>query len=131
MLDDFLAPILFFDILHHAVNSRTHLTVNAADLATVVTLLGCVLGGLLAAAATKAGWFTVVFVAISLVAGIGFSRVVHKLAYWLLFLAHGQKRGFRGWAMLFAYTLIPLVAAFAAVAVTGVLIGWISSHILR
>jgi hypothetical protein len=100
---------------------------NAADLATVLTVFGC--GGVagLVAASEKAGWFTVLFVAVGLVVGFGCAAGVHKLAYRLLDVAGRQTRAASGWAWLLAYTLLPLMAAFAAMALTG----WLAFVIVR
>src|ERR1700756_934987 len=92
---------------------------NAAELATALTVFGC--GGTagLVAASEKAGWFSALFVIAGLAAGFGFGFVVHKLAYRLLAACGRQSGAFAGWTLLFAYTLLPLLLACGAMAITG------------
>ena len=56
--------------------------------------------------------------------------MVHKLAYRLLDVGGRQSGALAGWAMLFAYTLVPLVVAFAAMAATGWLTFMFMRHVL-
>ena len=100
---------------------------NAADLATVLTVLGCAGVAGLVAASEQAGWFTVLFIIFGLAFGFGCAAGVHKLAYRLLGIAGRQTRASSGWAWVFAYTLLPLMTAFGAMALTG----WLTFLILR
>jgi hypothetical protein len=104
---------------------------NAADLATLVTVVGCSVVAGLVAGAEKAGWFTIIFVFGGFAVGFAFGAGVHKLAYWLLRASGRQARAFSGWAMLFAYTFVPLIVAFGAMAVTGCLTFWLVRHALE
>ena len=107
-----------------------HYAMNAAELATALTILGC--GGTagLVAASEKAGWFTVPLVVAGLAVGFGFAYVVHKLAYRLLHAGGRQSGAVTGWAMLFAYTLVPMLVTFGAMAVTGWLAFLFVRHVL-
>ena len=53
---------------------------NAAELNTVVAVLSCPAAAGLSAAAEKAGWSTVLFIAGGLAVGVGSGLAVHKLA---------------------------------------------------
>ena len=100
---------------------------NAADFATLVTVFGCAGVAGLVAASEKAGWFTVLFVVGGLAAGFGFAFGVHNLAYWLLDVCGRQSRAALGWACLFAYSVVPLLFACGAMALTG----WVTFLFVR
>jgi hypothetical protein len=100
---------------------------NAADLATFLTVCGCAGVAGLVAASEGAGWFTVLFIAAGLAIGFGCAAGVHKLAYRLLDVAGRQTKAASGWAWLLAYTLLPLMSAFAAMALSG----WVTFVIVR
>jgi len=97
---------------------------NAADLATALTVFGC--GGTagLVAASQKAGWFTVLFTITGFAVGFGCALAVHRLAYRLLDAGRRQSGALTGWAIILAYTLLPLLMAFGAMAATGWLTFW-------
>jgi|SRR5215204_404231 len=103
---------------------------NAAGCATLVTVFGCAGVAGLVAASEKAGWFTVLFVVAGLAVGFGFAFVVHKLAYRLLDVGGRQSGASVGWAMFFAYTLVPMLVASGAMAVTGWLTFLCVRHVL-
>jgi hypothetical protein len=100
---------------------------NAAELASVLTVFGCAGVAGLVAASEKAGRFTVLFVVAGLAAGFSSAFGVHKLAYRLLDVASRQSRVASGWAWLLAYTLAPMLFAFGAIALTG----WLTFLIVR
>jgi hypothetical protein len=101
---------------------------NAAELATVVTILGSSATAGLVAASDQAGWFTPLFVVGGLGLGIAAGAGVHKLAYWFLHADWEKSGAVVGWALLFAYTLIPMTLGFAAMAVVGGLTHLILKH---
>jgi len=100
---------------------------NAAGLATFLTVFGCAGVAGLVAASEKAGWFTVLFSAAGLAVGFGCAAGVHKLAYRLLDVAGRQTKAASGWAWLLAYALLPLMSALAAMAFSG----WVTFVIVR
>jgi len=104
--------------------------VNAAELSTVVAVLGCPAAAGLSAASEKAGWFTVLFVAGGLAVGVGSGAAVHKLAYWLLALGAHEKRAWVGWTLIFAYTLFPLALSLCAMVGSGLATVWLVRHFL-
>ena len=101
---------------------------NAAELNTIIAILGCPAASGLAAAGEKAGWSTAVFVASGLAVGVGSGKVIHKLSYWLLALGANEKRAWAGWMLMLAYTLIPLALAFCAIFGSGLLTVWLLRH---
>jgi hypothetical protein len=103
---------------------------NAAELNTVVAVLGCPAAAGLSAAAEKAGWYAVLFIAGGVAVGIGSGAVVHKLAYRLLAAGSHEKRAWVGWSLIFAYTLLPLALSMCAILSTGLLTVWLVRHFL-
>lgn len=106
------------------------LTMNAAELNTLVAIVGCPAAAGLSAAAEKAGWYTVPFIVGGVAIGLGSGAVVHKLAYRLLAAGLHDKRAWLGWSLLFAYTLLPLALCMCAILSTGLLTIWLVRHIL-
>jgi hypothetical protein len=106
--------------------------VNAADLATVITFLGCSLIAPIVAVSEKAGWFAILFIALGVAIGLGAGYCVRSLAYFLLASGSSQSeaRPWLGWPLLLAYIIIPMIAATGAIAVTGGLAVWLARHIL-
>lgn len=91
---------------------------NVAELSTVLTILGCGATAGLVAASEKAGWITAPVTVAGLAAGVGFAYAVHKLACRLLD-ACSRQRGALAGGMLFAYTIVPMLAAIGAMMITG------------
>jgi hypothetical protein len=82
------------------------------------------------AASQKAGWFTLLFVILGLAIGLAFGFVVNKTAYRILNSSGKRSRALLGWALVFAYLLVPLVLALGAMAITGWLTFVFVRHIL-
>jgi len=102
---------------------------NVADLATLLAFFGCpAVAGLVAA--RQAGWFTILFVVLGLAVGFAAAVGVHKLAYRLLEACLHPVRGLSGMALLFGYMLVPVMAAFGAMVVTGWSTAWLVRHAL-
>jgi type IV secretory pathway VirB2 component (pilin) len=94
--------------------ATTLFTMNASDLATVMTILGCPVAAGFAAVDARAGWFTPLFVIIGLALGFAASYGVRWLAYLLLAACGSMSKTWIGWPLLFAYTLLPMIAALGA-----------------
>lgn len=94
---------------------------NAADLSALITVLGCSAVAGLIAVWQKAGWLTLLCVIGGLAVGFALGIGVNKLAYRILHKAGRQTRALWGWLLILAYTFVPIMAAFAAMALTGFL----------
>ena len=101
---------------------------NAAELNTLVTIVGCPAVAGMVAASEKAGWFTVLFVVAGLAIGVGAGFCVHKIAY--RFLRIHDKRTWVQCASLFAYLLVPMAILMCAIVGTGALTVWVVRHCL-
>lgn len=92
---------------------------NAADFAMLITFFGCASASGCVAASQRVGWFTIFFIAFGLALGYGFGFLVNRLAYRILHASRRQTRPIFAWALMFAYTIIPLLLAFAGIGVAG------------
>lgn len=104
---------------------------NAAELSTAITVLGCPAAAVLAAASEKAGWFTVLFVAVGLAIGVAAGYGVRLLAGLLLAAAGGShSRAWVGWTLLFAYTIVPMALAVGGILIICGITVWMVRHLL-
>jgi hypothetical protein len=101
---------------------------NFADLMAVMTLLMCPTAAGCAALADKAGWITILYVALGAGVGYACAHGVGRLAYWLLAVDCSTKAWLQ-WPMLIAYIIFPAIAMTGAVLGTGLLIDCLIRYI--
>jgi len=100
---------------------------NFIELVAWIVVLGCPVTAGLVAAMEKAGWFTILFVAIGLAVGYASAMGIGWLSYILTSAEDRYSNSFWSCGLFIAYILIPPMAAFGAMAVTG----WVTVFIIK
>lgn len=98
---------------------------NLADTATLLTVVGCPLAAGISAASEKAGWLTLLFVALGAGLGYGGGYCVRAVSYWLLFTGCKQPKPWLSAAGIIAYMLIPMFLTIAFTGLSAGLTGWL------
>jgi hypothetical protein len=96
---------------------------NVADMASVVTLLGCTVAAGVSAASQGAGWYTPAFVLIGAAIGLIFALCVRRMAYALLSVGKDASQ-ITTISLLLAYMFLPLIVGFAAIGGVAWLAAW-------
>jgi len=103
---------------------------NLADMMTLITFIGCPVAAGLAAASEKAGWFSLLFVALGVALGFGCSYLVRGVSYLLLFGGCKQQKAWLSVPLFLGYMFVPMIAAFGFIALAGGLSAWLARHVL-
>ena|ERR1700744_1466681 len=99
---------------------------NLADMMTLITFFGCPVAIEVGAFSGRAGWFTLLFIALGIIVSFGCSCCVRSLAYFLLFAAGKQSKNWLCALWLFGYLFAPMIAAFGFIILTGGLSAWLA-----
>jgi hypothetical protein len=78
----------------------------------------------------RAGWFTPLFVIVGAALGFAASYGVRWLAYLLLAVCGSMSKSWIGWPLLFAYTLLPMIAALGAMSGIFAFTFWFARHLI-
>jgi hypothetical protein len=78
---------------------------NLPDMMTLITFIGCPVAAGLTAASEKAGWFSLLFVALGVALGFGCSYLVRGVSYLLLFGGCKKQKAWLSVPLFLGYSL--------------------------